>query len=149
MMTANVNTAGPRGDLSPAQRRKAKKIQSETTVDRQGTVVADLEVLSRLLDSRWSIPGTPIRFGLDAVVGLVPILGDSASALISVYILTRARALGVERALLGRMIANVLLDTLIGSVPLLGSVFDIYFKANNRNMRLLRRHLDRSADPWP
>ncbi len=104
--------------------------------------LAELGILAGLLDSRWRIPGTSIRFGLDAVVGLVPVLGDAATGLVSVYILLRARELGAGRALLARMLGNVVLDTVVGSVPLLGSVFDVYFKANNRNIRLLRRHLE-------
>jgi hypothetical protein len=97
--------------------------------------------LAALLDSRWRIPGTSIRFGLDALVGLVPILGDAATSIVSAYIVLRARKCGAGNFLVARMLGNVLLDALVGSVPILGSIFDVYFKANNRNIRLLRRHL--------
>lgn len=104
-------------------------------------VVAELDWLAALLDSRWRIPGTSIRFGVDALVGLVPVLGDAATGVVSAYIVLRARSCGAEKTLVARMLGNVLLDTVVGSVPILGSLFDVYFKANNRNIRLLRRHL--------
>ncbi|WP_292164969.1 DUF4112 domain-containing protein [Mesorhizobium sp.] len=105
------------------------------------SVVAELDVLSALLDSRWRIPGTSVRFGLDALVGLVPILGDAATSIVSAYIVLRARSCGAGNFLVARMLGNVLLDAIVGSVPILGSIFDVYFKANNRNIRLLRQHL--------
>ena len=106
-------------------------------------VFAELDLLAALLDSRWRIPGTSIRFGLDALVGLVPVLGDAATGIVSVYIVLRARSCGARKTLVARMLGNVLLDTIVGSVPILGSFFDVYFKAHNRNIRLLRRHLQR------
>ncbi|MGO4637098.1 DUF4112 domain-containing protein [Mesorhizobium sp. 2RAF45] len=104
-------------------------------------VIAELDLLAALLDSGWLIPGTSIRFGLDALVGLVPVLGDAATGVVSAYIVLRARNCGAGNGLVARMLGNVLLDTVVGSVPILGSIFDVYFKANNRNVRLLRRHL--------
>ncbi|MER8806043.1 DUF4112 domain-containing protein [Mesorhizobium australicum] len=106
-------------------------------------MIAELDLLAALLDSRWRIPGTSIRFGLDALVGMVPVLGDAATAIVSAYIVLRARNLGAGKGLVARMVGNVLLDTAVGSIPILGSIFDVYFKANNRNMRLLRRHLNK------
>ncbi|WP_081727351.1 DUF4112 domain-containing protein [Mesorhizobium sp. L2C067A000] len=106
-------------------------------------VLAELDLLAALLDARWRIPGTSIRFGLDALVGLVPVLGDAATGIISAYIVLRARNVGAGNGLVARMLGNVLLDTLVGSVPILGSIFDVYFKANNRNIRLLRRHINK------
>ncbi|MES0041827.1 DUF4112 domain-containing protein [Mesorhizobium sp. M0091] len=105
--------------------------------------IAELDLLAALLDSRWRIPGTSVRYGLDALVGLVPILGDVATGLVSAYIVLRARKCGAGNSLVARMLGNVLLDTAVGSVPILGSIFDVYFKANNRNIRLLRRYLER------
>ena len=104
-------------------------------------VIAELDLLAALLDYRWRIPGTSIRFGLDALVGLVPVLGDAATGVVSAYIVLRARSCGAGKGLIARMLGNVLLDTVVGSVPVLGSIFDVYFKANNRNVSLLRRHL--------
>ncbi|CDX36593.1 conserved hypothetical protein [Mesorhizobium sp. SOD10] len=77
-------------------------------------------------------------------MGLVPILGDAATGIVSAYIVLRARRCGAGNFLVARMLGNVLLDTLVGSVPILGLIFDVYFKANNRNIRLLRRHLGKA-----
>ncbi|MER8505041.1 MULTISPECIES: DUF4112 domain-containing protein [unclassified Mesorhizobium] len=107
------------------------------------TAIDELDLLAGLLDSRWRVPGTSIRFGMDALVGLVPVLGDAASGLVSAYIVLQARNCGAGSGLIARMLGNVLLDTVVGSVPILGSIFDVYFKANNRNLGLLRRHLQR------
>ena len=104
--------------------------------------IGDLEALADLLDARWTIPGTSINFGIDALAGLVPLVGDAATGLVSAYIVMKARDHGAGKGLIARMIGNVVLDTVVGSIPLLGSVFDVYFKANKRNLRLLRRHLD-------
>jgi hypothetical protein len=112
--------------------------------DNTASVVAELDLLASLLDSRWRIPGTSIRFGLDALVGLVPLVGDAATGIVSAYIVLRARSCGAGNFLVARMLGNVLLDTLVGSVPILGSIFDVYFKANNRNIKLLRRHLGKA-----
>lgn len=108
--------------------------------------LAELDDLARLLDTRWSIPGTNIRFGVDAVAGLIPGLGDAATGVVSAYMIYRAHQLGVPSHVKARMIGNVVLDTVVGSVPLLGSIFDVYFKANKRNMVLMHRHFDRAAD---
>ncbi|MFD1704420.1 DUF4112 domain-containing protein [Methylopila henanensis] len=100
----------------------------------------ELDRLAHLLDSRWRIPGTNWRFGVDALVGLVPVAGDLSAALVSGYMIKRAHELGAPGHVLARMVGNVALDTVVGSVPILGSVFDVAFKANRRNMALLRRH---------
>lgn len=105
--------------------------------------IGELDDLARNLDSRWRIPGTGIRFGLDAVAGLIPGVGDVASALVSAHIIYHGHRIGAPGHVLARMAGNVALDTVVGSVPILGSVFDLFFKANNRNVRLLRRHLER------
>ena len=131
--------------LTHAPARKLPPARPQLPTDdhpKAAKLLAELGLLAGLLDSRWRIPGTPIRFGMDAVVGLIPVLGDAATGLISLYILLRARDLGVGKGVLARMVGNVVLDTAVGSIPLLGSVFDVYFKANNRNIRLLRRHLE-------
>jgi hypothetical protein len=105
--------------------------------------LADLDLLANLLDARWKVPGTSIRFGLDALFGLVPVLGDVATAIASIYIVMRARQQGAANSLIARMVGNIALDTVVGSIPILGSIFDVYFKANQRNLRLLRRHIER------
>jgi hypothetical protein len=104
---------------------------------------ARLEAIARLLDSRWRVPGTGIRFGADAALNLLPGLGALVSKGVSAYLILEARRLGVPAGTLLRMIGNVGLDALIGAVPLAGWVGDVFFRANNRNMALLRAHLDR------
>jgi hypothetical protein len=102
----------------------------------------ELDWLADLLDTRWRIPGLNVRFGAEAVAGLVPVLGDLAGAAVSAYLIMRARELGAPRHVVARMIGNVALDTVFGSVPIVGSVFDVFYKANKRNIRLLKKHLE-------
>jgi hypothetical protein len=104
--------------------------------------LTSLARLSRVLDAAIRIPGTDIRVGLDPILGLIPGLGDWAGALGSGYILLRAADLGVARATLLRMAANIGVDFMAGSVPVLGDIFDLGWRANERNMALLRAHLD-------
>ena len=115
-----------------------------STARDRAAIISEFERLARLLDSRWRIPGTSIRFGLDPIVGLVPGLGDLAAGLVSGYIVLLAARLGLPSHLLARMIGNVLVDVVFGSVPLIGSVFDLFYKANRRNLRLLERHVERT-----
>ena len=105
--------------------------------------LASLDALAKLLDSRWRIPGTCIRFGIDAVAGLLPGIGDAATGLVSAYIVLHGVRHRVPGRVIARMIGNVALDTVVGSVPIVGSLFDVFFKANNRNVGLLRQHLER------
>lgn len=100
-----------------------------------------LEKLATALDSAFVIPLTGIRFGADAILGLVPVAGDLVGMGLSAYLILEARRLGAPAAMLARMAGNVALDTAIGSVPLAGSVFDVFFKANKRNIAMLREHL--------
>ncbi|QDZ00758.1 DUF4112 domain-containing protein [Nitratireductor mangrovi] len=109
--------------------------------------IRELDDLAWLLDARWRIPGTGIRFGADAVAGLIPGIGDAATGLISAYIVLRAARHDVPKHVLARMVGNVVVDTVVGSVPVLGSVFDLFFKANRRNVRLLRQHLEKTGRP--
>lgn len=104
---------------------------------------ARLETIARLLDAQWYIPGTGIRFGADALLSLLPVVGPAASTAISAYLVWKARRLGVPTGTLLRMVGNVSLDALISAVPVAGSVGDVFFRANLRNMNLLRRHLER------
>lgn len=102
-----------------------------------------LERLAFWLDERFRIPGTNWRIGLDGLLGLVPGVGDTATALLSLYFVLEAKRLGVPNGVILRMLANVGLDAAVGSLPLLGDLFDVAFKANRRNLRLLRRHFGR------
>jgi hypothetical protein len=104
-----------------------------------------LRTLSRLLDSAFVIPGTRYRFGLDALIGLVPGLGDAVSAVFSVYIILQASRLGAPKSVVTRMIANVAVDTVVGWIPVLGDLFDVAWKSNLKNMALLESHLRQPA----
>lgn len=100
----------------------------------------NLERLAHWMDTRFRVPGTGIRFGLDGLIGLVPGIGDGVMALPAIYLILRARGMGVPGHVQARMAGNVLIDVLIGAVPLVGDVADVGFKANTRNVRLLRDH---------
>lgn len=102
---------------------------------------ARARALGRVLDSAFRIPGTGITVGLDPILGLVPGLGDLAGAVASGYIVLTAARLGAPKAVLARMLLNLGTDTLVGSVPVLGDLFDVGFRANIRNTELLDRHL--------
>ncbi|MHB2267791.1 DUF4112 domain-containing protein [Aliihoeflea sp. PC F10.4] len=98
--------------------------------------------LAWLLDARWRIPLTRIRFGVDPLLGLVPGAGDVVAGVVSVYVILKARRLGAPKSLLWRMAANVAIDTVVGSVPIVGVLFDVYYKASMRNLRLLHGWLE-------
>ena len=100
-----------------------------------------LDGLSQLFDIAFVIPGTNIRFGVEAVLRLVPGIGDVAASGLSCFLLYEAHCLGVSRHIFLRMVANVAVEGVIGSVPLLGDAFDVAFRANRRNVRLLRDYL--------
>jgi hypothetical protein len=110
---------------------------------------ADIEFLAGLLDDRFQIPGTNIRFGVDAVIGLIPGIGDTISATLSSYLIWRAHQLGASKLTLARMVGNTALDTVLGAVPLLGDLFDMRFRANRRNLELLRRQKLKELPPQP
>ena len=112
-------------------------------------VRGDIEGIRRLayvLDDLVRIPGTRIRFGLDALLGLMPAGGDLAGGALSAYTIIRAAGLGASPAVLMRMGLNVLIDTMVGAVPFLGDVFDFGWKSNRRNIALLDRYV---ASPVP
>ncbi|MDB5557771.1 MAG: hypothetical protein JWQ36_705 [Enterovirga sp.] len=111
--------------------------------------LARLDALATLMDSAIAIPGTRLRLGLDSLIGLVPGIGDIASAVISSYIVWEARQLGLPRWKIARMIGNVALDTTVGAIPLVGDVLDVFFKSNRRNLKILRDHLERERVGQP
>ncbi len=100
--------------------------------------------LARLMDSSIRLPGG-FRIGVDGLIGLVPVVGDFGAGGVSFYIVAQAARAGVPARVLARMVLNVALDALVGAIPVLGDVFDVAFKANLRNARLMDAYLDRSA----
>jgi Domain of unknown function (DUF4112) len=104
--------------------------------------LARLRRVAELLDSAVGIPGTRIRFGLDSIAGLIPGIGDGAAAAVGLWFVWEAAQLGVPKPKLARMLANLGIDFTVGSVPLLGDVFDVVWKANRRNYRIITEHFD-------
>jgi len=98
-----------------------------------------LRALAWLMDNSIPLPGG-FRIGLDAIIGLVPGIGDAIGALISAYIINEARGMGAPRSVLFRMMSNVMIDTVIGAVPFAGDVFDAAYKSNVRNLALLAQY---------
>jgi hypothetical protein len=120
--------AGPYSD--PAARRAA--------LDR-------LDLLATAFDTAFILPGTNIRFGVESLLRLLPGIGDAMASVLSCYLLYEARRLGVPKLLFARMLGNVVLEGTIGAVPLAGDAFDVFFRANRRNVALLRRHFTQTG----
>jgi hypothetical protein len=119
------STANPFGNLTREQR------------------MARLDALAKLLDVAFILPGTNIRYGIDGLIGLIPVVGDLITTAISLWLVREARSLGAPWHVTARMLGNVALDGVVGIVPIAGDAFDIMFRANIRNMRLLRRWMDK------
>jgi hypothetical protein len=102
-----------------------------------------VEALELLLERSFHIPGTKIPVGLDSIVGLVPVLGDIVTAAMGAYMVWEARNLGMSKFQLMRMAANVGIDTALGAIPLAGDAFDFLWRSNSKNLRIIKRHLDR------
>ena len=107
------------------------------------TRLARLRWLARLMDAQFGLPGTRFRFGVDALIGLAPGVGDALTGLLSLYVVWEARNLGAPPPLLARMLGNVAIEVAGGAVPVLGDLFDAAFKANLRNVALLEDWLAR------
>jgi hypothetical protein len=138
-----------RSDLAPKPQPLAAKARIEGVIEAPGRWSrgawlfrdSTLQRLEILLDEAFRIPGTSFRFGIDGIIGLVPVLGDVIAGLLSLVIPIAAWIRGVPYVTLVRMAANLGIGLLVGSIPLFGDVFDIAWKANRRNYLLLRRHL--------
>lgn len=119
--------------------------EQELIIDAEGTAskrvrAEQLEQLAHWLDSVFRIPGLNVRFGLDVLLGLLPGFGDTATSLVSLYILRAASEAGVPRVTVARMALNIAIDYIVGVVPIVGDLFDVYWKANVRNVELMRKH---------
>jgi hypothetical protein len=119
----------------------AGRMEAPRASDHEETL-RHLERIAHNLDSRWRIPGTGWRFGLDSVAAIVPVAGSLSTAAVSGYMIKRAHDLGAPNHILARMVGNVAFDAVVGSIPLIGPVFDLAVKANRRNVRMLRKHFD-------
>ncbi len=119
------SSANPFGDLTREQR------------------LARFEMLAKLLDVAFILPGTNIRYGVDGIIRLIPVVGDLLATAFSLWLVREARALGAPWHVTARMLGNVAVDGVVGMVPVAGDAFDVLFRANMRNVRLLRRWLDK------
>lgn len=106
--------------------------------------VERVEKLARLMDSQFNIPGIPIALGLDTLIGLIPVIGDTIGLCIAGYIVLSAASFGVPAHILAKMLFNIWIDWLFGLVPIIGDIFDTGWKGNNRNAALLRAHFERT-----
>jgi len=114
---------------------------AKTRVHDRAGAIARVTMVARLLDSAFFIPGINRRVGLDAVIGLVPGIGDAVSAALAGYIVWEAHRLGLPRWKIARMVGHVAVDTAIGIIPFAGDVFDVFYKSNERNLRIIQEHL--------
>jgi hypothetical protein len=104
---------------------------------------ARLEALAKLLDVAFILPGTNIRYGIDGLIGLIPVVGDVITTAISLWLVREARSLGAPWHITARMLGNVALDGAVGLIPVAGDAFDVMFRANIRNMKLLRGWMEK------
>jgi len=132
----------------PAIRPRASRGRAGQSSARRGASAARkaaarrrLIALTRLMDGLFEIPLVKRKFGLDPLIGLVPVVGDLIPAAIGLYLVFEARELGASRWLQARMVGNLLLDLLVGAVPVLGDFFDLMFRAHHRNLKLLQKEL--------
>jgi hypothetical protein len=102
-----------------------------------------IEMLERVLERAFVIPGINRAIGLDAIMGLLPVAGDAIAGVMGLYLVWEARNLGMPKVTLVRMLANVGFDTAVGAIPLAGDLFDFLFRSNSKNLRLVKRHLDK------
>ena len=119
------NGANPFGNLTQEQR------------------LARLDAVAKLLDIAFILPGTNVRYGIDGIIGLIPVVGDIIATALSLWLVREARALGAPWHITARMLGNVAIQGVVGTVPVAGDAFDVMFRANIRNVRLLRRWMDK------
>ena len=127
---------------NPAQQTPQTQRQYQQALQR-------LQTFARAMDSKFKVPLLGARIGWDGLIGLIPGVGDLAGLALSGYVVVEGMRLRIPKPLLGRMLINILVEFLCGLVPVLGDLFDFYWKANERNVRLLQNHIERQLTPPP
>lgn len=128
----------------PTDRQKFERIAGKLPMGRDpASVRRRIEAMETLLERVVRVPGTRFGFGLDAVLGLVPVAGDIVTAALGSWLVWEARNLGMSKLQLARMIGNVGLDTVLGAIPVVGDTADFFFRSNTRNIRIIRKWLDK------
>jgi hypothetical protein len=122
--------------------RRANRSQGDTS---RRAALERIDMLARLFDTAFIVPGTNIRFGVEAVMRLVPGIGDAAASALSCYLLYEAHRLDVPKPVFARLVANVAIEGLVGAVPVLGDLFDVGFRANRRNVKILQDYFAREG----
>lgn len=115
----------------------------KTAAPSRADAVRRMELMAKLLDNAFVVPGINQRFGIDAIIGLIPGVGDVVTTLLSSYVIWEARNLGVSRTAIWRMLSNLAIHATVGAVPIVGDLFDAFFRVNQRNMRIVRAQLQR------
>ncbi len=132
MATIDITPPGERGHRAQADYSKRAALER-------------LDMLAHLFDTAFILPGTNIRFGVELIMRLVPGIGDAAASALSCYLLYEAHRLDVPRQVFARMVANVAIEGVVGAVPFIGDLFDVGFRANRRNVNILREHFEREG----
>jgi hypothetical protein len=128
----------------PTPQEQFEALASQLPIGRDpASVRRRLEAVERVLERMFVVPGINRPVGLDAIVGLVPVLGDVVTTAMGAWLVWEARNLGMSKLHLLRMAGNVGVDTLVGAIPLVGDLFDFVFRSNSRNLRILKRWLDK------
>lgn len=143
--TADLNVAG----ALPEGMSESVTVEPVEDADPEGDVasaVARIDAAATLLDDGFRVPGTDFKFGLDPILGVVPFAGDTVATLLSLYIVLEAARAGVSKLTVARMLGNLAVDYAGGWVPVLGDLFDAYWKANRRNVTLAKRDLGVSVE---
>ena len=107
--------------------------------------LARIDMLSKLFDTAFTLPGSNVRFGVEALMRLVPGIGDAAASALSCYLLYEAHRLEVPQQVFARLVANVAIEGIVGAVPVFGDLFDVGFRANRRNVAILKEHFEREG----
>jgi len=125
-------------DINDTDRRPFPKMASDPR-----SVRTRIEALERVMEHLFTIPGTSRKVGLDVMLDLIPVIGTSAAAALGTYLAWEARNLGMSKTAVARMAGNIGFDWMLGLIPWVGAIPDLFFRSNTRNLRIIKRHLDR------